>query len=89
MAKRTLKTLKADRNQDEAIKAFRTAQASLRQAKLALDAAKAKMIQSGSWYLVGDVAHYAQEVGQLLSCDDGECGIDPLLAKLISEQKGR
>lgn len=72
-------------NARTAIKALRKASAHLHIAHEALKAAADQMKASGSWYLVEDLAYYRNEVAQLLSCDDGEAGMDKLLGVLEEE----
>lgn len=92
MKRTTKQSLEAGRtgmakNREVAIVALLAAKKALWEAHNALTDARVEIQTSGNWYLYGDVAHYAQEVRELLTSDGGECGIEALLAKLTADQK--
>jgi len=92
MKRTTKQSLKAGKvgmakNREIAIVAFTKVQKALWDAHLALINAKVEIEASQNYYLQGDIASYAREILDLLTCDNGECGIVALLAKLQADQK--
>jgi len=65
-------------NKKQKLEKLAKAANALRTAKLAL--ADVAGDSGDSWYICGDAAYYANQIQELLSSDDGECGLDSLIS---------
>jgi len=65
-------------NKKQKLEKLATAARALETARLAL--ADVAGDSGDSWYICGDAAYYANQIQELLSSDDGECGLDSLIS---------